>query len=155
MQAPTFPIKKFCFSIDFFNAVFAMDSPDIFSSIRHPEYSSTEYCLILFSFLGKAGYFFFYFLNKTHLVLSSLKCVDSLLSINHSKILLKSPFRYFSNELTFSRLVSSCYRLNSQQLHLISYYLYTIKTIQNPKWILAELHNLKHQVLRGFPQGLQ
>ena len=114
--------KECCFSINFVNALFAMDSPDMFSSRRHLEYSTTEYCLILFSFLVMftVGYCFFPFLNKIHLVLSSSKCIDSLLSINHSQRLLKSVFRCFSIELTFSSLerrqVSSAYSLKSQSV---------------------------------------
>ena len=106
-----FLLKKNCFSINFFNALVAMDSPDMFSSRRHPKHSTAEYCLILFSFLVmfKAEYCFVPFLNKICLVLSSAQCIDSLLSINHSQ----EAFRCFSIELTFlllkRRQVSSAY----------------------------------------------
>ena len=52
------------------------------SSRKHPKYSTTEYSFVLFSFLVmlKQGYCFFPILNKIHLVLSSPKCIDSLLS---------------------------------------------------------------------------
>ena len=99
-----------------------MDSPDRFSSRRHPKYSTTEYCLILFLFLVmfKVGYFFFPFLNKIHLVLSSPKCIGNLFSINHSQRLLKLTFRCFSIKLTFSLLkrkqVSSALRIKSQSV---------------------------------------
>ena len=129
----------------------------MFSSRRHPKHSTAEYCLILFSFLVmfKAGYCFFPFLNKICLVLSSAQCIDSLLSINHSQ----EAFRCFSIELTFlllkRRQVSSAYGRKSQSLKLISYHLHTIRKLQDPKWTLEELQNLKHLLLRSFSQGLQ
>ena len=113
---------NFVFPLIFCNALFAMDSPDIISSRRHPKYSPTEHCLILFSFLVifKAEYFYFPFLNKIYLVLSFLKCIESLLSTNHSHRILKSTFRCFSIELTFSllkrRQASSAYSLKSQSV---------------------------------------
>ena len=112
--------KNFVFPLIFFNALFAINSPDMFSYKRHPKYSTTEYCFILFSFLVmlKAGYIFVPFLNKMHLVLSFPKCIDNLLSINHARRLLKSTFRCILIELTFSllkrRQVSSAYSLKSQ-----------------------------------------
>ena len=52
------------------------------SSRKYPKYSTAEYCLVLLSFLVmlKEGYCFFPFFNKIRLVLSSPKCIDSLLS---------------------------------------------------------------------------
>ena len=96
--------------------------PWILQTCFHPKYSTTEYCLILFSFLVmfKAEYFLFPLLNKINLVLSSPKCIDSLLSINHSQRLLKSTFRcFFLIELTFSllkRMQVSAYSLMSQSV---------------------------------------
>ena len=68
----------------------------------------------------KAGYFFFPFSNKMHLVLFSPICKDNLLSINHSQRLLKSTFKCFFIKLTFlllkRRQVSSVYSLKSQSV---------------------------------------
>ena len=98
------------------------------------KYSTTEYSLILFSFLVnfKVEYCFFPFLNKIHLALSSPKCIDGLLSISDSQGPLKSTYRCFLIEQTFSilkrRQVSSGYSLICHnQLQLISYHLQTIK----------------------------
>ena len=117
----------------------------MFSSTRHPKYSKKEYCLILFSFLEmfKEGYCLFPLLNKIHLVLSSPKCICSLLSINNSRRLSKSVCRCFSIELIFSllkrmqvhylRVISSCNRLQ-----LISYHLRTIKKYWNQNGLLRD-----------------
>ena len=34
--------KEICFSMNFFNALFAMDSLDMVSPRKHPKYSATE-----------------------------------------------------------------------------------------------------------------
>ena len=134
----------------------------MFSSRRHPKYLTTEYCLILFSFLvmSRAGYCFFPFWNKKHLVLSYPKCITGLLSIKHTQRLLKSIFRCFSIKLTFSllkiRQISSAYSLKSQSFTAdFILFPYNNKKRKDPKWTLEGLHNFKHLVLRGFCQGLR
>ena len=80
--------------------------------------------------------------------------IYSLLSIRHSQRLLKSTFTCFSIKLTFSllkrRQISSVFSLKSQSVTADS----TSVTYNKKVWILEELNNLKHLVLRGFSQGL-
>ena len=91
------------FSVNLFKTILATASPDIFSSSKQPKYSITECCFIIFSFrvIIIERLDLFLLLNKMFLVLSSPKCIESLLSMNHSKRLLKSKFKILLRNLTY------------------------------------------------------
>ena len=87
------------------------------------KYSTTEYSLILFSFLVnfKVEYCFFPFLNKIHLALSSPKCIDGLLSISDSQGPLKSTYRCFWSNKHFQFWKEGKYHLGIAWFVTISY----------------------------------
>ena len=82
-----FVYKNFFFPLTFFKTIQVIASPDIFSSNVQPKYSITECCFITLSFcvIIIERLDLILLLNKILLLLSSLKRIESLLSMNHSK----------------------------------------------------------------------
>ena len=84
-------------------------------------------------------------LNKIDFILSSPKCILSLLSTNQSQILLKSLVNCFFISVTFlcwkSRHESSAYRYKSHST-ACSYHGHKSKTVEDLKLNLAE-HQMK------------
>jgi hypothetical protein len=84
----------------FFRSLSDISSHERVLSNKHPKYSTEEYCFnvtsSLFILTSPTLLLRFFGLKIMHLVLSSPKCIESLLSTNQSHRVLKFVFSIFS-----------------------------------------------------------